>query len=303
MNYYEHHIGDYAAATSHLTLLEDAIYSRLLRRYYLEEAPLPADAAKCARLAGARTQEEIDAAIVVLDEFFPVEEDGLRHNKRADEEIARYRARVEAAQENGRKGGRPRKEEDQKPKKTQPFNSGSAEKTQPKAHQTPSTSTPPTDRSVVADSSSVARDEPPSAALLDSVSVKVVEPESTRRGLICRQLRAAGIADAAPHQLTDDTWSQILAKRTDEEIVEFAKAKLADRPGQRTGLKYLAPGLLDDPKPIAPNARGSPRLTREDSRRIAASTRLSDFREASASEQGKNDERTIDATGSARLVG
>lgn len=90
MNYYEHHIGDYAAATAHLSLLEDAVYSRLLRRYYLQEAPLPADERQVARLAGARTPEEVAAVQAVLAEFFTLEADGW-HNKRADEEIARYR--------------------------------------------------------------------------------------------------------------------------------------------------------------------------------------------------------------------
>jgi len=32
MNYYEHHIGDYAEATAHLTFIEDATYSRLIRK-------------------------------------------------------------------------------------------------------------------------------------------------------------------------------------------------------------------------------------------------------------------------------
>lgn len=84
-------------------------------------------------------------------------------------------------------------------------------------------------------------------------------PQPSRRGTVCRLLRSAGIADAAPHHLADETWDQILALRSDEEIVEFALAKLATRPGQRLGLKYLAPGLLDQPQPIAaPNARASP---------------------------------------------
>lgn len=89
MNYYEHHIGDYAAATAHLSLLEDAIYSRLLRRYYLQEEPLPGDLRQVARLAGARTPEEVEDVEVVLAEFFVLEQDGW-HNKRADEEVARY---------------------------------------------------------------------------------------------------------------------------------------------------------------------------------------------------------------------
>ena len=85
-------------------------------------------------------------------------------------------------------------------------------------------------------------------------------PTATRKGDLCRRLRQeSGIADAAPHQLDDDTWGSILAKRTDEEIIEFAKTKTEARKGQRTGLRYLAPGLLEDPRPVAaPNARASP---------------------------------------------
>lgn len=84
------------------------------------------------------------------------------------------------------------------------------------------------------------------------------QPAQSRKGVVCGLLRKAGMADAAPHYLTDDTWGQILAKRTDEEIVEVAKAKMAARAGQRTGLKYIAPALLQDPEPIAANARASP---------------------------------------------
>ncbi|WP_407280584.1 hypothetical protein U5817_09890 [Aromatoleum evansii] len=131
-------------------------------------------------------------------------------------------------------------------------------------------------------------------------------PSLSRKGLVCRLLRDAGIADAAPHHLADETWDALLTKRTDEEIVEFAKVKLSAKQGHRIGLKYLAPGLLEDPTPITPNARGSPpgrRMTRDESRTIAASTRLSDFRAACAEEQGAADERTIEATAPPRLVG
>lgn len=70
---------------------------------------------------------------------------------------------------------------------------------------------------------------------------------STRRGMVCGLLRKAGMSDAAPHYLTDEAWTTILEKRTDEEIVEVAKAKMASRPNQRIGLKYIAPALLEDP--------------------------------------------------------
>lgn len=142
----------------------------------------------------------------------------------------------------------------------------------------------------------------------DSKAEPVPHSLSTRRGLVCRLLRQAGISDAAPHLLPDETWEQILRKRTDEEIVEFARAKLAVRAGKRTGLKYLAPGLLEDPKPLATpiaGARASPgwRMTRDESRAIAASTRLSDFRAACAADQGQNDELTIEAPAAPRQLG
>lgn len=87
------------------------------------------------------------------------------------------------------------------------------------------------------------------------------QPAPTRKGVICGLLRQAGMSDAAPHYLTDDVWETILAKRSDEEIVEVAKAKMALRPGKRTGLKYIAPALLEDPAPIATNGQAQPRMT------------------------------------------
>ena len=89
MNYYEHHIGDYAEATSHLSFIEDAAYSRLIRKYYSSEKPLPVDMKAVQRLVGARTEEEREAVSTVLDEFFTLQDDGW-HNQRCDEEIARY---------------------------------------------------------------------------------------------------------------------------------------------------------------------------------------------------------------------
>lgn len=94
MNFYKHHIGDYAQATAHLSFVEDAAYSRMLRKYYAEEAPLPVDVAKVIRLIGARTREEKQAVQTILDEFFTLEADGW-HNKRADEELARAGAQAE----------------------------------------------------------------------------------------------------------------------------------------------------------------------------------------------------------------
>lgn len=89
MNYYEHHLGDYAEATAHLSFVEDAAYSRLIRKYYASEKPIPAEIKAAQRLIGARTKEEKEAVETILEEFFELREDGW-HNMRCDDEIARY---------------------------------------------------------------------------------------------------------------------------------------------------------------------------------------------------------------------
>ena len=107
MNYYPHNIGDYAAATRHLSLLEHGVYRSLLDLYYLDEQPLPADPGKLCRLVAARGEEEKAAVRIVAEEFFQVV-DGLLRHKRCDVEIAHFHALAERNRINGRKGGRPR---------------------------------------------------------------------------------------------------------------------------------------------------------------------------------------------------
>lgn len=128
MNYYSHNIGDYAQATMHLSLVEDAIYSRLLRRYYAEEQPIKDDLQQICRWVGARTEEERAAVPLILKEFFELE-DGAWRNKRADSEIAAYQQKAKTNRDNGKAGGRPKK----KPTETQSVSGGFPEGTQPDA--------------------------------------------------------------------------------------------------------------------------------------------------------------------------
>jgi len=90
MNYYEHHIGDFDQATAHLSAVEDGIYSRMIRWYMASEAPLPADVAVIQRRVRAHSRDEKSAVKTVLAEFFEAREDG-HHQKRCDEEIARFK--------------------------------------------------------------------------------------------------------------------------------------------------------------------------------------------------------------------
>lgn len=95
MNFYKHHIGDYAAATAHLSWDEDMAYTRLLRWYYQHEKPIPADQRAVYRLARASSKQQREAVDAVLGEFFTLEEDGY-HQKRCDEELERANAQAEA---------------------------------------------------------------------------------------------------------------------------------------------------------------------------------------------------------------
>lgn len=91
MNYFEHHIGDYDEATSHLSAREDGIYSRLIRKYYAKERPLPPDLAQVQRLARCSDDEDRAAVVAVLAEFFQLREDGY-HQKTCDEVVERYQS-------------------------------------------------------------------------------------------------------------------------------------------------------------------------------------------------------------------
>lgn len=86
MNFYKHHLGDYAAATAHLSWDEDCAYRRLIDVYYKREAPIDADLKLACRLVRASTPSQKRAVESVLQEFFTLESDGW-HQKRCDEEI------------------------------------------------------------------------------------------------------------------------------------------------------------------------------------------------------------------------
>jgi uncharacterized protein YdaU (DUF1376 family) len=87
VNYYEHHIGDYAAATAHLSWDEDMAYTRLLRAYYHHERGIPQG--QQYRLARATTAAQRKAVDAVLAEFFALDGEAYSQ-KRADEEITRF---------------------------------------------------------------------------------------------------------------------------------------------------------------------------------------------------------------------
>lgn len=125
MHYYQFNIADYRKDTAHLSLLEHGVYRQLLDWYYISEKPIPKETQVVFRRLSARTQEEQNAILIVLDEFF-IESENAWNHKKCDEEIKKYKIKAKISKENGKLGGRP--------KKTQGVISGLSKKTQEKAN-------------------------------------------------------------------------------------------------------------------------------------------------------------------------
>ncbi len=172
MNYYPHNIGDYAAATRGLSLLEHGAYRSLLDLYYLEEEPLPANPRVLCRLVAARSEEEQAAVRVIAGEYFR-EQDGLLHHKRCDEELAKYRSNVERCRVNGMKGGRSRMFEDGVPRETKP--TAKPRLTQAKGKQEPGTSKQETENTF---SGSASNAKAPATASQRRVKKDAADPQA-----------------------------------------------------------------------------------------------------------------------------
>jgi uncharacterized protein YdaU (DUF1376 family) len=99
MHYYQFNIGDYASHTRHLSLIEDAIYRRLLDVYYLHERPLNAGITSVARQINAKEYE--NEVKIILEEFFQLTENGWI-NFRADKEIEHFHSKIEQASKAGK---------------------------------------------------------------------------------------------------------------------------------------------------------------------------------------------------------
>ena len=136
MNYYERHLGDYARDAGYLSMLEHGAYTLLMDRYYVTEVGIPDD--EKYRVARAQSKEEKKAVDFVLKDFFTLE-NGIWTKRRIEEEIAKAQTKIKAAQENGKKGGRPKSNQNETEKKPSGFPLGYENETQLKAHQTPDT--------------------------------------------------------------------------------------------------------------------------------------------------------------------
>ena len=191
MNYFEDHIGDYAAATAHLSWDGGMAYTSLIRAYYHAEKPIPKGQAY--RLARASTPAQRRAVDTVLSEFFTLGEDG-HHQKRCDEEIARYQDKQAKAKRSAqaRWNAKP------------PHSEGNANahaNASPDAMRTHSEANPlqtPDTRHQTPDPNTHTPSTSPDAVRVPADPPMPPRAEPTRPGHLCRLMRQAGIADTNP---------------------------------------------------------------------------------------------------------
>jgi len=110
MHYYKFFIGDYRAATAHLSPLEHYIYRSLIDQLYLDERPIPLETRSVLRRLRLVTEDESAALDAVLDEFFRRTDEGWIHT-RVMADIEDYQTQCDTNRANGKRGGRPKKTE------------------------------------------------------------------------------------------------------------------------------------------------------------------------------------------------
>jgi uncharacterized protein YdaU (DUF1376 family) len=96
MNYYPRNVGDFIKDTVGLSLMERGAYTALLDRYYASEQPI--QHAERYRITGAASKADRAAVDYVIGRYFIEQPDGW-HQKRADLEIEKYRAKSASASE------------------------------------------------------------------------------------------------------------------------------------------------------------------------------------------------------------
>lgn len=121
MHYYKFEIATWHLHTSHLSLIEEAVYFRLINFYYDTETPIPQETQSVIRRL--RLTEYADVVASVLAEFFVLHDDGW-HQKHCDQKIIEYHDKAKTNKTNGLKGGRPKNQQE-----TQSVNSGNPSET------------------------------------------------------------------------------------------------------------------------------------------------------------------------------
>jgi len=107
MHYYERNIGDYYRKAGRLNILQHGVYNLLIDACYDRETFPTLEQA--IEWVWAETEEEIEAVKLVLKRFFTCGENGIYTQNHIQEDLEKYKAFLAKQAENGKKGGRPKK--------------------------------------------------------------------------------------------------------------------------------------------------------------------------------------------------
>lgn len=129
MHYYKFNIADWYLSTSHLSLIEESIYFRLINHYYDTEGFIPLETQSVIRRLRMETHEE--TVLAILGEFFTLTEKGFVH-KRCEGMLKEYRKTKNKNRVNGAKGGRPRKGEASSVSQNKPTGNPDGSQVEPK---------------------------------------------------------------------------------------------------------------------------------------------------------------------------
>ena len=105
MHYYKFNIGDWHLHTSHLTLVEEAVYFRLVNHYYNTEKPFIKSETQTL-IRRLRLGNESVTVDTILAEFFVLNGESYFHT-RCEKEIKSFKKKAKVNKANGAKGGRP----------------------------------------------------------------------------------------------------------------------------------------------------------------------------------------------------
>lgn len=252
MHYYKFNIPDWTLHTAHLTPAEEGVYLRLVNFYYDTEEPIPKITHPVIRRL--RLGDHVDMVGDILEEFFffdaagdgidgpvPVGYEGEWRHKRCDKEVKSYHSTAERSRRNGSKGGRPRaSDKKEKPKITQPVNSGNPDITLTKNykpltnnHKKDINTCPSDDEQFAVFWSAYPRKEGKPAA---AKAWKKLKPNQTLIDRILRDIQArigAGAWELENKQFIPHASTYLNGKRFTDEITPRSNPDGINQPGNR----------------------------------------------------------------------
>lgn len=268
MNYYPRYPAHYVAKTMHLTMEQDGAYTRLLDWCYMNERPIP-HASRYA-IARAMTASERKAVDAVIGEFFSRTGDDWS-NGRTVREIELAQPKIAASKVNGRKGGRPRKDNPAgSPKKPSGFSEQNPEET----HVEPTAKAP---------QSPIFNQEQEHYQASSLVAHEPAQGGTTSAGRACLLMRQAGCPQSSPSH--PDLLAALAEGVTPEALADTVREGLARSPPVGSPFAWAiatARGRREEgAKPIHRNSHGASHAAHRPSlaERAAEAHRFADERE------------------------